>query len=224
MRNENRYADGEVGVGKVIDPNEITQARRIRALLERREQVINSLEETSIANIGGEKDISDSRLLFVSRLRSLILDLYPLLLEEGYVSPLGSDGDSDEDDDDEELLGSFTVTPPDEITNIENKLSPSSETPSEITVKVSSIEWFITRDFPITVEWNVEYNDTSMERKENSKEVIPPLPICIAGTQKTMEYMNNMDIEVEISSDPGRFGYDYDELESEEQRNHAQSE
>lgn len=223
MRNENRYADGEVGVGKVIDPNEITQARRIRALLERREKVINSLEETSIANIGGEKDISDSRLLFVSNLRSLILDLYPLLLEEEYINPLGSEEDSDEEED-EELLGSFTVTPPDEITNIENELSPSSETPSEITVKVPSIEWFITRDFPITVEWNVEYNDTSMERKENSKEVIPPLPICIAGTKKTMEYMNKMNIEVEISSDPGRFGYNYDELESEEQRDYAQSE
>lgn len=223
MRKSNRYSDGEVGVGKVIDPNEITQARRIRALLERREKVIDSLEETSIANIRGEKDISDSRLLFVSNLRSLILDLYPLLLEEGYIDSINSEEEGEEEEE-QDLLGSFKVAPPDEITGIENQVKPSSETPSDITIKVPTIEWFITNDFPLTVEWEVEYNDTTKGEKEHSKKVLPPLPICIAGTKKTMEYMNNMDIEVEISSDPGRFGYDYEDLESEETRDHASRE
>lgn len=220
MSRQNRYSDGEIGEGKVIDPNEITQARRIRALLERREQVINALEETSPANIGEEKDISDSRLMLASKLRSLILDLYPLLLAEEYIDPV----DADREDTDETLLGSFVVEPPEEIDNIENQVSPGSDRPTERLVEVPSIEWFIRRDFPITIEWEVEYNDTSKGTKEHTKEVLPPLKVCIAGTKKTMEYMNKMNIEVEISSDPGRFGYDYDELESEEQRDHAQPE
>lgn len=191
----------------IVDPEKITQANRIKALLERRRRVIDSLQETSIANIQNEKAISDSRLIFISNLRSLILDLYPVLL----------DGDSL--DNDGEPLGTFYVDPPESITDINTKLEPGSQSPKPREITVESIDWFTDRDLPIEIEWELELRNSVSKEYDNTKEALPPLRICIKAAKEVMQKMNEMKIDVDIVKETGKFGYDYDELESEEEKN-----
>lgn len=194
----------------VNDAEELTKTQRIRALLERRARVIDSLEAISMARTKENKTENETRLIFVSHLRSLIIDLYPLLLQSSMISL-----DSDESND--ESLGEFTVDPPDGVPTEPGhpKLQPAADAPAEQSFDVDSIVWFTERTFPIEVEWTVPY----IGKKGNqtvTKDVVPPVPICLAAMKQTMQYMADLKIDIEAHEDKGTFGFDYDEIEGSE--------
>lgn len=188
----------------ITDSKELTEARRIRALLERRQRVIDSLEAVSMAQVSNETEASETRLVFVSHLRSLILDLYPLLIQNDKI---GS-GDP---------IGTFQVDPPDDVPQNaqSHELRAGSEVPESESYTVESLEWFTEQSFPITVDWNVSYSG-KRGKVVVEKEIVPPVRLCIQALKKTMDYMAELKIDIEAHEEQGTFGFDYDELESEE--------
>lgn len=188
----------------ITDSKELTEARRIRALLERRQRVIDSLEAVSMAQVSNETEASETRLVFVSHLRSLILDLYPLLIQNGKI---GS-GDS---------IGTFQVDPPDDVpqSTESHELRAGTDPAEPKSYTVETLEWFTERSFPITAKWDIEYSG-KRGRQSSEKEVVPPIRLCIKALKQTMDYMAELKIDIEAHEEQGTFGFDYDELESEE--------
>lgn len=190
----------------ITDSKELTEARRIRALLERRQRVIDSLEAVSMAQVSSETEASESRLVFVSHLRSLILDLYPLLIQNDKI---GSD----------DPIGSFQVDPPSGVpqTAQSHELRAGSEPPQAESYTVETLEWFTAKTFPITAQWTVAYSGKRGETVVD-KEIVPPVRLCVQALKRTMDYMAELKIDIEAHEEQGTFGFDYDELESEEIR------
>lgn len=197
---------------RVDDPEQLTQAQRIRSLLDRRKRVIDSLEATTVAHAEGAKAESDSRLVLVANLRSLIMDLHPVLLS--------SESGSDWIDDCE--IGSFAVEPPGDAPTdpTDPTLAPGYEPARPKRFEVNGLDWFLNQDFPIGVEWTVvRASDT--KPRTISKEVLPPLGICVTACKETISCMNELGIDADVHEDSGTFGFNYDEisdgeLESEE--------
>lgn len=190
----------------ITDSKELTEARRIRALLERRQRVIDSLEAVSMAQVHSETEASETRLVFVSHLRSLILDLYPLLIQN---EKIGSG----------ESIGSFQVELPDSVPTNPNshKLQAGSNVPKPKSFSIESLEWFTERAFPITVTWEVLYSGKQGNQTVR-KEVVPPIRLCVQTLKRTMDYMAELKIDIEAHEEQGTFGFDYDELQSTEIR------
>lgn len=189
----------------ITDSKELTQARRIRALLERRARVIDSLEAISMARTKKGQVESETRLVFVSHLRSLIIDLYPLLLQSNKISL------NDESDD---VLGTFTVDPPESVPTsaTDPMLKAGEDSPTEQTFAVDDIAWFTERTFPMGVTWDVPYSG-KRGNQEVTKNVVPPIPLCLQAMKQTMQYMAELKIDIEAHEDKGTFGFDYDEIE-----------
>lgn len=185
----------------ITDSKELTEARRIRALLERRERVIDSLEAVSMAQVQGETEASESRLVFVSHLRSLILDLYPLLVQNDKLG--------------DESIGTFHVEPPDDvpINARSHKLRAGADAPSEQTFTIESLEWFVNKTFPQTAAWTIHYADSRGEQTVE-KEFVPPTRLCVSALTRTMECMAELKIDIEAHEEQGTYGFDYEELES----------
>lgn len=190
----------------ITDSKELTQARRIRALLERRARVIDSLEAVSLAETKSTTEATESRLAFVSHLRSLILDLYPLLIQSGKLE--SSD----------EPIGTFTIDPPESVpTDAKSpELRAGSRPAVPVDKAVDGLEWFTVHTFPMRVTWAVHYAGKRGE-KQVSKEVVPPIRLCLVAAKRAMTYMAELNIDIEAHEEQGTFGFDYDELESNEE-------
>lgn len=198
--------DSEGIQSHITDSKELTQARRIRALLERRARVIDSLEAVSLAETKGATEATESRLAFVSHLRSLILDLYPLLIQSGKL------GDADES------IGTFTIDPPENVpTDIQSPdLEPGADAPVPREKIIDSLDWFTEHTFPMRVTWTVQWAGSRGE-EECTKEVVPPVRLCLVAAKRAMTYMAELNIDIEAHEEQGTFGFDYDELESNEE-------
>lgn len=199
----------------VADPEKVAQANRIRALLERRDRCIDALEETAVSKASNERDESEAKLVFIAHLRSLIVDLYPLMLSNIEES---DDGDYYKDVLEEKPFGSFDVQPPESMptSSVDERVVPG-ETPAEAkTFEVKGLEWFLEKECPLTVSWNVQVRGKTNDHEAN-KDVIPSLPVCLNAAKAVMNAMQKLGIDAETKSDDGDFGFDYKTIDVHEE-------
>lgn len=216
---------------EIHDPDKVAQANRIRSLLERRKKCVDALEEVTISAAQSKNDQSDARLIFIAHLRSLILDLYPLLLNET-ASSSDSESEESESETDQTLsellqsyeLGTFKILPPEEIPSngsIGDELVPGETDPDSREIKVEGLEWFLNHDCPIRHEWSVEVAGKEAPVTA-SKTVVPPLRICIEACKVSIECMQKLGIEADIEADNGDLGFDYSEIDQSHRNNDEQ--
>lgn len=199
---------------RIADPEEVAQANRIRALLERRERCINALEETTVAKAHSEADESEAKLIFIAHLRSLIVDLYPLILSNTEQSD-----DSDEPDFytkalEEETFGSFEVRPPESIPQsaVDDEIVRGEQPATTKEYEVTGLEWFLENECPVTVTWEIEIRGRA-EKKVAERNVIPSLPVCLNAAKTAMECMEKLGLEADTQDEDSDFGFDYDTID-----------
>lgn len=182
------------------DAAESVQKHRIRQLLDRRARVIDALEATSLAHAEDDRDHSDSRLVFAAELRSLIIDLYPVLLANGF-----------EDYVEGEEYGEFAVEPPEELPTdpMSADLPPGAEPATNQTFDVEGLQWFMETELPIAVTWSIgDANGGSMSA---TKRVVPPMDVCMDAFRDVIEAMNELNIDAQITKEE-EFEGDYSDI------------
>lgn len=192
----------------INDPEQVAQANRIRSLLDRRTRCIDALEAATVAKAQSEADESQAKLTYIAHLRSLVVDLYSLVI---------SDEDNEELQElfEEKELGSFEVQPPEKIPHTSD-LVPGEKPAETQDFTVEGLQWFLEQEFPLTVEWSVEVRSQSQPVTAR-KEVIPSLTVCIKASQAVVSCMQELGLEAETYTDEGDYGFDYDTIDVHEE-------
>lgn len=183
----------------ITDPEELTQAQRIQGLLNRRDRLIDALETMTISKVESDTEHSNAQLLLVAELQSLVLDLYPLLIENNKTVLMS------------EQIGEFNVEPPESAPtdSLSPRLNPGASPAESVGFNVEGLQWFINHEFPIEVTWKI---DCTGGIEEFTKEVLPPFNVCIDAAIVVIQQMKEMKIDAQLEQESGTHGFDYDEI------------
>lgn len=141
---------------RIDDPEELSQRKRIKEILNRRKDVIDQRIEAKNMWVAGELERIEAVRLYQNAIQGMILDLRPKMMR--------SDGDADGNDGEylleEKVIDRVVVHPPvGEVPENERDFAAGEDQPEPKTVPIRGLEWFVynepvvTRSFTIST-WN----------------------------------------------------------------------
>lgn len=174
---------------QIDDPEKLSQKTRIREILKRRTNVIDSRDEAFDAMTLGQASQQQALGYYRSRVESLILDLWTKF-------------ENEELDEGEEFLQSkhidtVYVTPPPELGA--DNLAPGAETPEPKAVKINGLKWFIENDAVVRAEFTAESWNPPGRRTVMNERMLPRRTIDRALVQ-CMEFIDAAGIDVSIDN------------------------
>lgn len=188
----------------INDPEEYSQKRRVRELLERRAEVIEARNRAiDEQTLGG---VSEMRALrhYQSRIESLIIDLY---------TKFGNlETESGEDYLTDKHIDSVIIPPPDEILpDSDDDMAPGAEPPEPQTEQIYSLEWFIEREPVVSAEFTTySWNPPGQQTEMGQRHI--PIRTLDKALLNCIEFMDKMGIDADISIDKGDAGFNWEDF------------
>lgn len=189
------------GTGKIDDPEDASQKKRINSLLARREEVLEARSVAMDEYTLGDATKQQAIMHYQSRLQNLILDLWTKfkndLIDEGekYLK--------------EEQIATVTVPPPPELIAEQRDLAAGEPAPEPKREEIIGLEWFI-HNQPIIQKtftahtWNPPGETTATNR------VILNFNVLDDAVVTCFEFMDEagIDADIEESDTPIIRGFD----------------
>lgn len=191
------------------DTENKAQSRHIKDLHNRREEMLDDIKMVARADTSSELSGQDARVEFVASLRSLLIDIYPLVVDAFEPSDDDEKGPWQWFHDEE--IATFEVDPPEHVPMdpAADPLRPHSDPPAPKSYTVEGLLWFIDTAIPITEEWTVPYSSGG---EIVTRQVMPPLQACIQAAKLTAQTMGEMGIGADVQPDMGEAEFDYSDV------------
>lgn len=178
--------------GKIDDPQDTAQNERIKAILRRREEVLEARDRAKdqyyLSDIPQERAV----MHYQSRLETLIVDLHNKFRHELV------EGETDFWRDKE--IATVEIPPPPALTDDEN-LAPGEEAPTPKHATITGLSWFISHDPVIRREFTVRGWNPPRELSEPS-EVVLGFEVIDEAVMACFEFMNSLGIDADIEPEP----------------------
>lgn len=180
----------------IDDPEEYSQKKRVRDLLERRNEVIEARNRAIDEQTLGSASEQVALRHYQSRIESLIIDLYTKF------GGLETDGDGDGDGTDyltEEPIDTVTIYPPEEILpDTDDDMAPGVEPPGPKQETIYGLEWFIDNEPVVAAEFTTYSWNPPGERTAVGQRFVPTRTLDKA-LLACMEFMDSVGIDADLS-------------------------
>ncbi len=195
---------------EVDDPEDLSQKKRVRDLLNRRNDVIEARNMALDEQLLGEANQQQALAHYQSRIESLIIDLYTKFA--GY-----NDEDSDENLGEEYLqevqIDTIEIPPPPEMQQkTQTDLAPGESLPESKTVEIRGLEWFIENEPVVTKHFTVKSWNPPQEMTVPNSRLIPFRTLDKA-LLKCTEFMDEIGIDAQLDEKEQQTKIDKDLLE-----------
>jgi hypothetical protein len=189
----------------IDDPEEYSQKKRVRDLLDRRNEVIEArnraIDAQSLEGVPPQKALRH----YMSRIESLIIDLYTKF-------------DAEEVDEAEhylqdELIDTVTIYPPQSvIPDSDGDMMSGADAPEPVEIPIRGLEWFINTNDPIvSASFSMDsWNPPKTIQDTNSQHI--PIRTLDRALLKCMDFMDEMGIDAKISTDKGDAGFNWEDF------------
>lgn len=191
---------------EIDDPEELSQKKRVRDILNRRNEVIEARNRATDEQLLGEASRAEAVNHYQSRLESLILDLFTKF--EAF-SNAEIDGEHLLY---EEQIDTVYVYPPDELDVDEASIAPNEEPPEPEPVPIQGLNWFIENDPVVKARFTVESWDPPKTQTGVGTRLIPFKTLDKAFI-KCVRIIDEMGIDANVQQKEQRTKIDQDLLE-----------
>jgi len=192
---------------EIDDPEELSQKKRVRDLLNRRNEVLDArnraMDERLLGNAGHEQALGH----YQSRIESLIIDLYTKFKHL-----------DDEDIDGEKYyknmhIDTITIPPPADLVPAKDAdMAPGATRPDPKTVSIDGLEWFIENDPVVRANFEVQkVNPPGVFRDVN--EVYLDFSTLDKALLVCMEFMDKLGIDAKLTQQEQQTKIDRELLE-----------
>jgi hypothetical protein len=178
--------------GQIDDPQDTAQNERIKAILRRREEVLEARDRAKDQFYMGNTAQERAVMHYQSRLETLIVDLHNKFRNELVQ------GETDFWEEVE--IATVEVPPPPALTDDDN-LAPGEEAPTAKRVTIRGLSWFITHDPVLVREFAVRGWNPPRELSEPS-EVVLGFEVIDEAVMQCFEFMNTLGIDADIEPEP----------------------
>jgi len=192
---------------EIDDPEELSQKKRVRDILNRRNEVIDARNRAMDERLLGEASHEESLAHYQSRIESLIIDLFTKF--EAY--------ESDEVDGDYYLydteIDTITINPPPEVMpSSTSDLASGAEPPEPKTVTIKGLNWFIENEPIVTESFSVQQWNPPQVHTASNRRLIPFKTLDKAFI-KCIKFIGDIGIDAKIEEQEQHTKIDRDLLE-----------
>lgn len=199
--------DGNQQEFAIDDPEDLSQRKRVKELLDRRQDVINARDAAFEAMLFGELPRDAAAQYYRSRIESLILDLWTKFnhaeVEAGneYLN--------------EKVIDTLTIVPPPELPTdrADERLAPGAEPASAETVTIRGLKWFLEHDEAIEVTFQTRTMIGGPGVDRQTKQVTVPMRTLDQALINCVEFIDKAGIDADISEAEQQTKIDRDLLE-----------
>ena len=155
-------AEPEQDPQQIDDPEELSQKKRVREILNRRKDVIEArnlaIDEMNL----GSATRAEGLAHYQSRIESLIIDLWTKFDAE--------DVDNGKQYLNSEVIDTVQIPPPEELVLQTTDLAAGAETPDPKTVTIQGLKWFIENDPVVSASFTAyTWNPPGEKTMQNSR-------------------------------------------------------
>jgi hypothetical protein len=177
--------------GQIDDPQDTAQNERIKAILRRREEVLEARDRAKDQFYLGDIPRERAVMHYQSRLQTLLVDLRNKFSHE----LLKADKDYWESAE----IATVEVPPPPALTDDDN-LAPGEEPPAAKQVPIHGLSWFINHQPVIRREFTVSGWNPPRELSEPS-EVVLGFEVIDEAVMTCFDFMNTLGIDADVTAD-----------------------
>lgn len=183
----------------IDDPESYSQQKRVRDLLDRRNDVLEArnraLDEETLGGATSEEALRH----YQSRIESLVMDLYTKfggLAEESGTKYL-----------EDEPIDTVIIPPPEELLpDVGGDMASGAEPPEPQTETIYGLEWFIDNEPIVAKEFSVySWNPPGKQTAINQRHI--PFRTLDKAFMSCMQFMDEMGIDADLSDGDGDAGF-----------------
>lgn len=190
---------------RIDDPEELSQRKRIKEILNRRKDVIDARIDAKNMWVSGELDQIEAVRLYQNAIQGMILDLRPKIKSSDDV-----DGETLLED---KAIATVTVHPPvNKIPDNQRDFAAGADQPEAKTVTIQGLEWFVHHDpviqrgFEITT-WNPP------QKTEVIGQSIIGFDVLDKALEECIQFVDDSGIDADMEEEEQQTKIDRDLLE-----------
>lgn len=190
---------------EIDDPEELSQKKRVRDILNRRNEVLEARNRALDEELLGQTSHEEALGHYQSRIQSLILDLYTKFK--------GLEDDAGEELLEREHIDTITVHPPAEIMpDTQQDMAAGVDPPEPKEVPIHGLEWFIENDPVVSAEFTVYSWNPPGEKTAIGQRMVP-IKTLDKALLACMEFIDRVGIDANLNETEQQTKIDRDLLE-----------
>jgi len=190
---------------RIDDPEELSQRKRIKEILNRRKDVIDARIDAKNMWVSGELDQIEAVRLYQNAIQGMILDLRPKIKSSDDV-----DGETLLED---KAIATVTVFPPmNEIPENQRDFAAGADQPDPKTVTIRGLEWFVHHDPVIRRKFELTTWNPPQKTKVTGQSIIG-FDVLDKALEECIQFVDDSGIDADMEEQEQQTKIDRDLLE-----------